>query len=110
MGPLVIGIGVVLLPPARMQQGGSSWLGAVKGGELGHGWSLLPRAMGGRGPYVRIEERRGWGGGEKGKGGLPFIEPCSGHVRLHHQVAGDGRATLGAHFRRFPLGIGSGLL
>jgi hypothetical protein len=39
----------------------------VKGGELGHGWSLLPRAMGGRGPCVRTEERRGWRGGREKK-------------------------------------------
>jgi hypothetical protein len=47
---------------------------------------------------------------EKGEGGMPFIEPSSGHFRLHEQVGGDGRATLGAHFRRFPLGIGLRLL
>jgi hypothetical protein len=41
----------------------------------------------------------------RGGGGLvlPFIELSSGHVRLHQQVAGDGRATLGAIFVVFPL-------
>jgi hypothetical protein len=36
-----------------------------------------------------------WREGEGRGQGLPFIEPSSGHVRLHQQVAGDGRATLG---------------
>jgi hypothetical protein len=61
-------------------------------------------------PCSAEQRREGSGVWEKGDGGLPFIEPSSGHVRLHQQVAGDGRATLGAHFRRFPLGIGSRLL
>jgi hypothetical protein len=44
-------------------------VGPVKGGVLGHGLSLLPRALGGRGPCVRTEERRGWRGGEKKRAG-----------------------------------------
>jgi hypothetical protein len=51
-----------------------------------------------------------WHEGEGRGQGLSFIEPSSGHVRPHQQVVGDGRATLGAHFRRFPLGIRSRLL
>jgi hypothetical protein len=61
-------------------------------------------------PAQPKQRREGSGVWEKGEGGLPFIEPSSGYVRLHQQMAGDGRATLGAHFRRFPLGIGSRLL
>jgi hypothetical protein len=48
-------------------------------------------------------EEEKWHEGEGGGQGLLYIEPSSGHVRLHQQVAGDGRATLGAHFCRFPL-------
>jgi hypothetical protein len=51
-----------------------------------------------------------WRGGEEGGRGLPFIEPNSGHVRLHQQVAGAKVSTLGGHFWRFLLGIGSRLL
>jgi hypothetical protein len=59
---------------------------------------------------ARVEGKR-WRGGREGRGqGLSFIEQSSGHVRLHQQVVGDGRATLGAYVRRFPLGIGSRLL
>ena len=65
----------------------------------------VPCAQGQRAVVVRGEGRK------RGEGlVLPFIEQSSGHVRLHQQMAGDGRATLGAHFRRFPLGIGSRLL
>jgi hypothetical protein len=55
-------------------------------------------------------EEEKWHEGEGRGKGLPFIQQSSGHVRLHQEVAGDGRATLGAHFRHFPLGIGSRLL
>ena len=86
-------------------------------GALWAPWEPIPAAGGGRkgrhgegAPCSAEQRREGSGVWEKGEGGLPFIEPSSGHVRLHQQVAGDGRATLGAHFRRFPLGIGSRLL
>jgi hypothetical protein len=77
----------------------------------GGGQAAKRRCHGRRGCSCAEPEGRGkvaWRGG----GGLvlPFIEQGSGHVRLHQQVAGDGRATLGAHFRHFSLGIGSRLL
>jgi hypothetical protein len=91
-----------------------------KGAEKGPGWEVREgrRPWMGEGAMGKKEElpaqpkqrREGSGVWEKGEGGLPFIEPSSGHVRLHQQMAGDGRATLGAYFCRFPLGIGSRLL
>ena len=45
-------------------------------------------------PAQPKQRREGSGVWEKGEGGLPFIEPSSGYVRLHHQMAGDGRARL----------------
>jgi hypothetical protein len=45
--------------------------------------------------------------GRKGEGlVLPFIEPSSGHGRLHQQVAGVIVPVLGGSFRRFLFGIG----
>ena len=61
-------------------------------------------------PAQPKQRREGSGVWEKGEDGLPFIERSSRHVRLQQQMAGDGRATLGPHFRRFPHGIGSRLL
>jgi hypothetical protein len=60
---------------------------------------------------AELERRRkmAWGE-EKGGSELPFIEPSSGHVRLHQQVAGVTVTTLGDVFWHFLLGIGSWLL
>jgi hypothetical protein len=63
-----------------MEQGSSSW--------------------GAREKHQPREEE--WRGGE-GEGGLPFIEPSSGHVRLHQQVADAKVSTLGGHFGVFCL-------
>jgi hypothetical protein len=96
-------------------------------GEGRRPWISSLAAMGQRAEVREMERTQGLGehqypweprGGEEekwhvgeGRGqGLPFIEESSGHVRLQQQVAGDGRATLGAPFRRFPLGIRSRLL
>ncbi|AQK91371.1 hypothetical protein ZEAMMB73_Zm00001d009129 [Zea mays] len=38
-------------------------------------------------PAQPKQRREGSGVWEKGEGGLPFIEPSSGHVRLHQQMA-----------------------
>ena len=57
-------------------------------------------------PAQPKQRREGSGVWEKGEGGLPFIEPSSGHVRLHQQVAGGRVSTLGDHFWRFLFGIG----
>ena len=38
-------------------------------------------------PAQPKQRRKGSGVWEKGEGGLPFIEPSSGHVRLHQQMA-----------------------
>ena len=103
LGPLVIdsGGGFFNLQPSPPR----------KGAEKGPGWEVREgrRPWMGEGAMGKKEElpaqpkqrREGSGVWEKGEGGLPFIEPSSRHARLHQQVAGDGRATLGAHFRCF---------
>ena len=80
-------------------------------------WEPIPAAGGGRkgrhgegAPCSAEQRREGSGVWEKGEGGLPFIEPSSGHVRLHQQVAGVTVTTLGDVFWHFLLGIGSWLL
>ncbi|AQK70495.1 hypothetical protein ZEAMMB73_Zm00001d016327 [Zea mays] len=40
-------------------------------------------------PAQPKQRKEGSGVWEKGEGGLPFIEPSSGHVRLHQQMAGS---------------------
>jgi hypothetical protein len=47
---------------------------------------------------------------EKGEHVLPFIEPSSGHGRLHQQVAGVTGSTLGGRFCPFLFGFRSWLL
>ena len=61
-------------------------------------------------PAQPKQRREGSGVWEKGEGGLPFIEPSSGHVRLHQQVAGVTVPALGGSFRPFLFGIGPGSL
>ena len=61
-------------------------------------------------PAQPKQRKEGSGVWEKGEGGLPFIEPSSGHGRLHQQVAGVTVPALGGSFRPFLFGIGSGSL
>jgi hypothetical protein len=56
------------------------------------------------------EGEGGWRGGRRRGQGLPFIEPCSGHVRLYQQVADVAVLTMGGSFRPFLFGIGPRLL
>jgi hypothetical protein len=64
----------------------------------------------GEGAPAAVRERENGVGEKKRAGGLPFIEPSSGHGRLHQQVAGVTVPALGGSFRPFLFGIGSRLL
>jgi hypothetical protein len=55
----------------------------------------------GEGAPAAVRERENGVGEKKRAGGLPFIEPSSGHGRLHQQVAGVTVPALGGSFRPF---------